>query len=62
MKIISKIIFIIAVVVVVVVFVVAVVVVDVAVTLITDHLCGGRWQGRDKAKQKENNRWAGDDY
>ena len=59
MKIISKIIFIIAVVVVVVVFVVAV---DVAVTLITDHLCGGRWQGRDKAKQKENNRWAGDEY
>ena len=58
MKIISKIISIIA----VVVFVVAVVVVDVAVTLITDHLCGGRWQGRDKAKQKENNRWAGDDY
>ena len=55
----SKIIFIIAVVVVVVVFVVAV---DVAVTLITDHVCGGRWQGRDKAKQMENNRWAGDDY
>ena len=55
MKVISKIISIIA----VVVFVVAVVVV---ITLITDHLCGGRWQGRDKAKQMENNRWAGDDY